>query len=184
MEKLSALNKIIISILIISFLTNSYTFYLLTKNIPSENIPADNNQYSESLELIDPDIAELEVTEFLKAKSEYTASYSPLRDNINRILANTSGHFGVYFEDLHSHSWLGINEKEKFKPASLMKVTTVMAILSLIEQREISLDDKVKIKREDLNSIYGTLYQNEGAELTVKELIQQTLKNSDNTAVN
>ncbi len=46
------------------------------------------------------------------------------------------------------------------------------------------MDDKVKLNQEWLNDVYGDLYKKvEGYELTLREMVQILLKDSDNTAL-
>lgn len=161
-------------LLIASLSLNFYSLFLAEK---------DSNQKITGFSFLDPTISNLEVDDFLKTKEEYTSSYKPLKDDIEDILSEANGHFGVYFEDLEFHSWVGVNEKEYFTPASLLKITTVTAILKEVEEGELSLDKKVIIREEDLNERFGELYKEKGSTFTVKELIEIGLIYSDNTAV-
>lgn len=137
-----------------------------------------------NLSLLDPAVASMDMDYFLNLKKEYTASYLPLKEEILSIVSESEGTFGVYFEDLTFHSWTGINEKKKFKPASLLKVTSVSAVLKGVEKGENSLDTKIVLDRDDVNYKFGDLYEQEGDLFTIEELIEIALKHSDNTAIN
>jgi len=181
-NKIDKFTKIVLVILSLSILFNIYLLFNSSSKIQGSNIQYFGEAQVMSLDLIDPGVAKLDLSEFLKTKQEYIASYTPLRKEIEEMLANTSGHFGIYFEDLYSHSWFGINEREKFNPASLLKITTVASILSLVEEKALSLDTKVELTEDDLDYGSGTLYKTKGSNVTVEELIKRTLVESDNVA--
>jgi len=174
--------KIILILLAISLLINICLICQTTnKNaIPIIDAELDGSQ---SFSLIDPNVAELDMKEFLENKEGYISSYTPLKTEIEKILANSTGYYGVYFEELHSHAWLGINERKKYKPASLLKTTTVASILSLVEENKLSLDKEVTLTEDDINYQFGTLYQEKGSKISIKKLIENSLLHSDNTAI-
>ncbi len=50
----------------------------------------------------------------------------PFKDRVNELVegmlsAGRASHISVYFRDLNNGPWFGINEKEEFSPASLLK---------------------------------------------------------------
>lgn len=179
MEPLSRFTKIIIFILVLSILINLCLFCRSSMTFQTTGEDSQEGGYS----LIDPVIAEMEMNEFIQTKHEYISSYVPLRHNLEEFLVKQGGHYGIYFEDLYSHSWMGINERERFKPASLLKTTTVSSILSMAEEKEIGLDTLVVLGQDDLNERFGELYREEGSKITIKRLIEIALMKSDNTAV-
>ncbi len=92
----------------------------------------------------------------------------------------------VYFRDLKNGPWLGINEKEPFSPASLLKLPVMMAYLKQAEQ------DKTLLSRQVKNEgvVEGTtpaFKQSEALEkdktYTIEQLIEQMIIQSDNTAL-
>lgn len=125
----------------------------------------------------------MNINDFMEKREEYTASYVPLKEQVAEIVSVSNGTFGVYFEDLEFHSWFGINERERFKPASMFKVTTASAILKEVEEGRLSLDKEVVLNEEDLDYMFGNLYKEKGQEFTVKQLIEISLIKSDNTAI-
>lgn len=54
-------------------------------------------------------------------------------------------HISLYFRDMNNGPWIGINEKEEFSPASLLKVPIMMAFL-----REAQDDPSLLTKRLQL----------------------------------
>ncbi|HLD07178.1 MAG TPA: serine hydrolase [Candidatus Nanoarchaeia archaeon] len=138
---------------------------------------------SDNFSLIDSSIAELEIDEFLRQREDYVGTYRPLRASIEYIVANADGRFGVYFEDLTFHNWIGINERELFTPASLLKVTTVSSVLKMVEEGELTLGSEIAITQDDLNARFGKLYMGEDTKMSIKQLIEVAIRQSDNTAI-
>jgi beta-lactamase class A len=90
----------------------------------------------------------------------------------------------VYFEYLPSGVSINVNEKNESIGASLMKVPFVMNLYKMAEEGKLDLDSQVKLKKEWLNSEYGTLYEKgEGYSISLREAAKLTLEDSDNTAL-
>ena len=175
MGQIGKFHCIICVFLVLFLLLNAYFVFSKEKEV-SVSQPR-------NLSLLDPTIAHMNMDSFLEKKSEFIASYVPLKKEIQNILSTADGKFGVYFEDLEFHSWTGINERELFKPASLLKTTTVASILKEVEEGELSLNSEVKLNKDDLNYRFGDLYEKEGETVTIKDLIEIALVHSDNTAI-
>lgn len=136
--------------------------------------------------LLSPKIAWLDVDTFLQERESWTVSYQPLKPQINKTLDNVgnNGHYGVYFEDLTTGAWVGINEKEQFLPLSLLKVPTMIAVLKKAEKGDIKLDNALTLQEEDLNSVSGSLAsKGAGYNITIRDLLRTMIKESDNTAL-
>lgn len=114
-------------------------------------------------------------------------NFTTLRKDLTRYLDNLedkSNKVSIYYEYLPSGVSININENNEVVGASLMKLPVIMNMYKLVEKGEISMDTKVKLKKEWLNSDYGNLYtKGEGYELTLREAAEYTLKDSDNTAL-
>lgn len=110
---------------------------------------------------------------------------TPLREVMNARYNEKKIPLGVYFEYLPTGSSIGINDQYQVEIGSLSKVPAVMAIYRQIELGSIHKDSVLTIKKQYLNSQFGELWKKgEGVKLTVDELIDYTLKKSDNTAAN
>ncbi|MBP6857102.1 serine hydrolase [Candidatus Pacearchaeota archaeon] len=164
---------LIISLFVVLLLSLNI-YYIVSKNKV-------NNNPSTGFYFIDPEVLDLD--NYLATKEEYTISYQPLKAKIEKIVSNSTGHFGVYFEDLTIHSWIGINEKEYFTPASLLKITTAVAILKEIEEGELSLQEQVLLTNKHIDTGFGNLYNYKGSIFTIEELLKISLIYSDNTAI-
>jgi beta-lactamase class A len=92
---------------------------------------------------------------------------------------------GFFLQDTETGAYLGINEKEGFHPASLLKIPVLMAIFKRAERNEIKLNDLVTIMPEDLDQNYGQLYkEGAGSQHSYINLAEYMILNSDNTAKN
>jgi len=144
-----------------------------------------NNPNIDKFDLLSEKIAWMDLDDFLEKQKTMTISYQPLKEQLIQEFdsGNLNDRYSLYFEDLNTDAWIGINEKEKFLPASLLKLPTVIAILKKVQIEELSLDQKIILSKDGLNQRSGKLYEKgAGYELTLKQLMQETLKSSDNTA--
>jgi beta-lactamase class A len=170
-------NVVIIIIIIVLLIISNVIFLILYIN--KEIHCQDNLKFK----YVAPRIAWKETDDFLKEREHFIVSYSGLKPSIQEIITNKNGDYGVYFEDLTTGSWLGINERDKYFPLSLVKLPLLVTVLKSIENDELKIDDKITIKKEFLDSKFGTLYtKGEGYNATVKELLIYLINESDNTA--
>ena len=110
---------------------------------------------------------------------------TPLREVMNARYNEKKVPLGVYFEYLPTGSSIGINDQYQVEIASLSKVPAVMAVYRQIETGNLHKDTLLTIKKEYLNNQFGDLWKRgEDTQLKVGELIDYTLKKSDNTAAN
>jgi beta-lactamase class A len=93
-------------------------------------------------------------------------------------------HVSYYFRDLNQGLWIGINEREKFAPASLMKIPVMIAILKKAEKEPGILNlgvifdstSMVHVTEEaGVKKIHGRNY-------SLTELIEMMIEYSDNFA--
>jgi beta-lactamase class A len=173
---LSGKEKIICILLILSLAANAYFAYQESGVLKPQ----------QDFGLLSPKVAWLDVDTFLAERTSWTISYQPLKPQINETLSNAgrSGDYGVYFEDLTTGAWMGINEKKQYLPMSLLKVPTMIAVLKKVEKGEVSLDQVVTLEEQDLNAVSGSLYKKgAGYNITVRDLLHTMIKESDNTAL-
>ena len=154
--------------------------------LDEKNVKDYGISYDEDFMLLDPEIAELSVNDFVKVQDNLVVRYMPLRTQVIETIDSTDpdGVYGFYFEDLETGSWVGINEKEKFIPASLFKVHFMIAVLKNVEDGKMSINDKVTLTEEDLDSISSVLYsKGPGFQVSVRDLLHFSANESDNTAI-
>lgn len=96
----------------------------------------------------------------------------------------------VYFRDLNNGWWFGINEKELFSPASLMKVPVMIAVYKLEQSRPGTLRHVVRYEESRQNKVlglaenkqYGSTTLIAGTAYTLDNLIEKMIMYSDNEA--
>ncbi len=122
---------------------------------------------------------------------ELRGSYSSLEKQINHLIqsAQTDSKLtdaSVYFRDLTSAKWFGVNEKAHYFPASIFKVALMISVLKIAESDITFLSKRVifNVKPENRTAPaeltapaleYGKTY-------TIKDLISQMIIYSDNDA--
>lgn len=90
----------------------------------------------------------------------------------------------VYYRDLNNGPWIGINEKENFIPASLIKIPIMVTFFKEAESNPTILQQKLKYET-DLNLIEKQNFIPEQSiqkdqEYTIEELIEKMIIYSDN----
>lgn len=93
----------------------------------------------------------------------------------------------VYFRDLETGRWMGINEDEKYAPASLLKVALMMTYLKGAESDPNLLSRETVFKKEYLtNEQDGDNFprMEVGSSYTIADLIRRMIVYSDNDAKN
>ncbi len=93
----------------------------------------------------------------------------------------------VYYRDLNNGPWFGINEQEKFTPASLIKVPMMIAYFKRAETDPDILSKKLIFSSKDQISLGPAFVKPkeeliEGQEYTVMELVEIMIKFSNNNA--
>lgn len=118
---------------------------------------------------------------------------TPFKDKMTALVKKKIGdktytHVSVYFRDLNNGPWVGINEKEPFAPASLLKVPTMIAMLKEAEQKPGVLSEQVIYPgNADLNEMQAfkpAVRLEAGKSYTIDDLIFRAVAYSDNNANN
>jgi beta-lactamase class A len=141
---------------------------------------------SNEFELLSERVAWLNADDFLASQQNLTISYTPLKENATSFFAANSltDRYSLYFEDLRTGAWVGIGEKTRFLPASLLKLPAMVGVLKKVEVGDMSLDQTVRLNPLFLDNASGTLYKKgAGYEITVRGLLEYLIKESDNTAL-
>jgi beta-lactamase class A len=112
--------------------------------------------------------------------------FSPLKEDIAAYLEQYKDlKISVYFEYLITGTNFSINVDYYTYPASLTKVPISIMVMNKVNKGEITMDTKLPINNTNRDSLSGELYKlPNGTDLTIKELVEATLVNSDNTAKN
>lgn len=103
-------------------------------------------------------------------------------DNIKRKHADL--HVSYYFRDLNNGGWIGINEKEVFSPASLMKVPVMIALLKEAESNPGILNERVKYDASKFAQVdeESGFPKQDGNEFSLDEYLRQMIVHSDNAS--
>ena len=162
-------------VLILLFITNSLTLgYFFYKNRPT------------ALRSVENPYPFIDISRSFIDQKHFLSSIEPVRVQMKDLVQKyqKEGHrVGVYFEFLNTGANVSINQDERFWPASLSKMPTVLAVMKKIEDGEWKLSNELVIFSEDQDERFGEVYKNKpGTRLTIEELLKQTLINSDNTS--
>jgi beta-lactamase class A len=111
-----------------------------------------------------------------------------LRTYIEQILKNSKAqHVSVYFRDLNNGPWVGINEDEKYSPASLLKVPVAIAAMKRAEVDSYFLQKTVAFENalstNAMPNMNDTIYIKKGKSYKVAELVEYMVAGSDNEAM-
>lgn len=107
-----------------------------------------------------------------------------LKENVEKITKGKIGSYSVYYKNLETGEFFGIDENQIQTGASVNKLPIIAALYFLDRKNKLSLDDKITIQKEDVQD-YGTgsiRYQKMPQVYSLRNLAKLALKQSDNTA--
>ena len=110
-------------------------------------------------------------------------SLTSLRDKITQITASKNAVVGVSIIGNNGKDTLSLNGERHFPMQSVFKFHIGILILTEVDKRKLSLNQKVKIeKHELLPGLWSPLREKypEGASLTIAEILEYTVSQSDN----
>lgn len=103
-----------------------------------------------------------------------------------RMRSGSITNASVYFRDLGNGPWFGINEEEKFTPASLLKVSILISYYKMIEDNPELLEKKYLAEDDYTPSATQNITPSReieiGKEYSVKELLDLMITESSNQA--
>jgi beta-lactamase class A len=170
---------LVLFFLIISISLNIFLFFKL-KNNKELAIPQ-----PKSYKFINP-LAQVPIDSDTQNKDLFI-QFNDLKPAIEKEISRfgTEQNIGFFLQDSTTGTWLGINERTGFAPASLLKIPIMLGVLKEVDREEISLTDLVEITAEDLDKNSGQLYKKgSGYKLSVWKMLEEMVINSDNTAKN
>ncbi len=95
-------------------------------------------------------------------------------------------HISYYFRDLNNGLWIGVEEKEMFSPASLMKIPVMIAVLKKTESEPAFMENKIQYDTTLLDKIDEDegkgFKKNHNEWYSLDQLITQMITYSDNKA--
>jgi len=109
-----------------------------------------------------------------------------LQNQIEQIASVAKGRVGVKAIVLENEDLISLNSNERFPMQSVYKLPISMAVLQQVDSGKIKLDQKIRVEKSDFvrlgqRSPIRDKYPN-GTELTVNELLQLAVSESDGTA--
>lgn len=173
------LNKIIFIVLIVLCLilivSNIVTLYIAQKEKKLFSNVIENNPYPL-----------LDFSRNFRNQEDFVVNLKPLRTDLtNMVNQNTEFDIAVYIEFINTGANISINPDLRIFPASLTKIPVAMLIMHKVESGVLDLENYIELKEEYKDSRWGDLYKNPtGTKFKIKELIEASIRNSDNTAHN
>ncbi|OGM29040.1 hypothetical protein A3D84_04730 [Candidatus Woesebacteria bacterium RIFCSPHIGHO2_02_FULL_42_20] len=120
---------------------------------------------------------------FIENPNDIIINFVPLRQKLREYIAGVAEKAGIFFEYLPTGTGIGVNDREPFFRASLVKIPAVMRAYKLIEEGKLAFTDILTLEEYHLDKEYGSLWQlGAGAKVTVREAIRLAVVESDNTA--
>jgi len=120
----------------------------------------------------------------LEPRSFLITNLDPLKNDLQSYLQEQNINTSIYVENLRNGVNFGIRSGRGYFPASLNKLPIAVLIMQNIEYGKISFNTTFPIMDDERTDSSGTLYLTPAKELTVRELLERMLKESDNTAFN
>ncbi len=115
----------------------------------------------------------------------FSQSPTALTKQLAAITAPLVGRVGVAAKLIGSNNVIALNGDELFPMASVYKVPAAVAALRKVDAGQLSLNQLVEIKPDDLSAgdnVIATNFLHPGIQLSVANLIEAMITESDNTA--
>jgi beta-lactamase class A len=180
-------SKIVLLISLIAFAIGAFLVFLIMQagghRDGYRDVGFKEDRYSDQFPLISP---------LLECTTNESRELSSFDDEIgavaDELMSNgTVTDISYYFRDLNNGLWMGINEDEKFSPASLMKMPLMMSYLKQSEEDSSILDREYMFTNDDNNYLKQNIVPEDlmtiGTYYSVDDLIQRMIKYSDNSAL-
>lgn len=168
--------------ILIGILVGCLFSVIFLKSFPSEATqPKDSDKPKEQYS----DYPFLAKRIFLDNPNDTIVNFIALREKLKKYVDSSPKKVGVYFEYLPTGVSVGVNDRDEFYRASLIKLPLVMRAYKMIEEGSIKKDEMLTVRRDLLDDSYGDLGKTGGGTtLPVSDVINLILTKSDNTAYN
>jgi len=117
---------------------------------------------------------------------------NPLRDDLAALIKTSlqnqsASRISVYYRDLNSGRWTGVNQDDKYIPASLVKVPLLMTYYKMADSDPKILDKKLLFQSDQDENLNQVLAKpptplTQGKEYSVEELISRMIAYSGNNS--
>ncbi len=172
--------KILLGIGAILVCTLAYAFFAQAKNSDQSTATCSHTHryINPELDCINTDTAYAHI----RTSEEKTRAY--VGEEIDNAHATR---ISVFFRDLQTKRWYGVNENEQFSPGSLLKLPLAIAYYKLAEVTpEILTQEFIYKQGDSLNTLEhfdSSTPLVQGKAYSVSDMIERMLKNSDNDVV-
>ena len=123
------------------------------------------------------------VTLFLPSSAAAQASASALTVALEAELGRIPANTGLYLKHLQTGEEVAVRAGVSFNSQSVIKIPIMVRAFQLAEQGKLNLDERVTIGRAELRDGSGVFqFADLGLAPTLRDLIQQMIITSDNTA--
>lgn len=168
------MNRGVLIILLVSFFANIVLAAVVLSLVNTPSSLPEENQY-----------AFLAKRLFVQNSNDVLINFTQLRQELTTYAKSTDVRLGIYFEYLPTGIHIGINDREPFRRASLVKVPVAMEVYRLYELGKLQRGTQLIIKKNHIDPLYGTLWKKGvGTKITADEAVKAMLVDSDNTAFN
>lgn len=118
--------------------------------------------------------------------SKKDRAFGNLGRRLEEHIRQAPGNFSVFIKDInYPHFKVAFSEKERFPAASLIKVPLAAVVLKSVKENKLSLPQKFTIHQKDITAGSGVIKgMSLPLTLSVEELMELMLAQSDNTATN
>jgi beta-lactamase class A len=122
-------------------------------------------------------------TSGLRAQSQPQSAASGLQRLLDAEIARFPARAGVWIKHLTTGEEAGVRADETFNSASVIKIPVLVLAFQLAEKRQLSLDERITIRKEDVRGGSGIFrYHDPGLQPTLRDVLLQMVITSDNTA--
>ena len=114
--------------------------------------------------------------------------YNPLKEKITQYIesekkSSSLNSASVYFNALNDNTHFSVNHDEKYDPADLMEITTMIALLKQHEKDPFLLDKKILYGRSSQGNKWNSnIVLDDGKSYSIRDLIYNMIANSDENA--
>ncbi len=182
-------NRAVLSVLVLAALATSFYGGWAARSALPATVPANERMQVQREgydNLVNPLLScdipdQKEFTEFAPIEKVIQALVD------RKVSTNQATSISVYFRTMNSGRWVGVNENEKYTPASLLKVPIMIAYYKEAEASPDILTKKVTYAitpaMRSLINLDAPDLLTENKEYTIEELIEQMITKSDNVAL-
>ena len=145
-------------------------------------------QPSDSYQFINP-LLGYTLPEDIRSEDEYKPFEQSIENLVTNETTSAPDQYGVYFRDLSSARWAGVNEEIGFAPGSLMKVVLMIAYYEEAESDPSVLQQEFTYSSAVADQLNGVPFETPsdlqvGKTYTAEQLIESMIESSDNGAKN